>query len=240
MAESDTIQSAEMTQDEMDRLKYLEFIQIAALHAVILFSKVYDYAKENSGPLKPGVQTVEGTVKTVIGPVCEKFHDVPFELLKRADRKVDGLVHKVDQCVPPLVKEASSQAFSAAQKAPSVARGMASEFQRAGMVETAAGMAKTAYVRLEPAAKGLFSKYEPVAERCAVSAWHSLNRLPLVPEVAHVVVPTAAYWSEKYNQAVYHTAEKGYTVSAYLPLVPTERIAKVFRGEMAPAATVQE
>lgn len=58
------------------------------LYVVVFFSTIYDFAKENSGPLKPGVQTVEGTVKTVIGPVYDKFHDVPFELLKFIDRKV--------------------------------------------------------------------------------------------------------------------------------------------------------
>lgn len=72
----------------MPTLKYLEFVQIAALHAIVFFSSIYNFAKENSGPLKPGVQTVEGTVKTVIGPVYEKLHDVPFEILKFADGKV--------------------------------------------------------------------------------------------------------------------------------------------------------
>jgi hypothetical protein len=70
------------------KLKYLDFVQVAAIYIVVCFSSLYEYAKENSGPLKPGVQAVEGTVKTVIGPVYEKFHDVPFELLKFVDRKV--------------------------------------------------------------------------------------------------------------------------------------------------------
>ncbi|XP_077219252.1 stress-related protein-like [Tasmannia lanceolata] len=226
MAESDPKQQTEITEKEVERLKYLEFVQAAAVHAVLFFSIVYNFAKENSGPLKPGVQSVEGTVKTVIGPVYDKFHDVPFELLKFADRKVDGFVRGVDRHVPPVVKVASSQAMSAAQKAPEVARVVASEVQRQGVVETA----KTAYTKLEPTAKELYGKYEPVAEHYAVSAWRTLNRLPLFPEVAHIVVPTAAYFSEKYNRTVCYTAEKGYTVSAYLPLVPTEKIAKVFDG----------
>lgn len=52
------------------------------------FSILYEYAKDRSGPLKPGVDTVEETVKTVVGPVYNKFHDVPVELLKYVDRKV--------------------------------------------------------------------------------------------------------------------------------------------------------
>lgn len=66
----------------------MDFVQAAANYVIVVFSTLYEYAKENSGPLKPGVQTVEGTVKTVIGPVYEKFSDVPFELLMFVDRKV--------------------------------------------------------------------------------------------------------------------------------------------------------
>ena len=143
--------------------------------------------------------------------------------------------------MPPLVKDASTQAYTVVQKAPEVARSVAGEVQRTGVVGTATGIAKSAYVKCEPAAKDLYSKYEPAAERCAVSAWKSLNRLPLFPQVAHVMVPTAAYWSEKYNQAVCHAADRGYVVSAYLPLVPTQRIAKVFSedntGAEAPAVS---
>uniref|UniRef100_M1CAS8 Rubber elongation factor protein n=1 Tax=Solanum tuberosum TaxID=4113 RepID=M1CAS8_SOLTU len=75
-------------QIEEEKLKYLEFLQVAMIHAALCVVKVYGYAKENSGPLKPGVQTVEGTVKTVVGPVYDKFHDVPVEVLKFVDRKV--------------------------------------------------------------------------------------------------------------------------------------------------------
>lgn len=77
-----------MEDHDEKKLKHLEFVQVAAIYIAVCFSSLYECAKENSGPLRPGVQTVEGTVKTVIGPVYEKFHDVPFELLKFLDRKV--------------------------------------------------------------------------------------------------------------------------------------------------------
>ncbi|KAI3752513.1 hypothetical protein L2E82_24547 [Cichorium intybus] len=193
-------------QSEQEKLKYLEFVQVAVLHTVLYASKAYDYAKHNSGPLKPSVETIEGTLKTVVGPAYHKFHGVSVEVLKLVDRKVDESVTIIDNRVPPFVKEVKTT----------------------GVVETASGLAKTAYTKIEPTAKGLYVKYEPVAEQYAVSAWQSLNQLPLFPKVAKVVVPTAAYCSEKYNQTVQETAEKGYKVSSYLPLVPTERIAKVF------------
>lgn len=121
---------------------------------------------------------------------------------------MDESVTKFDSRVPPIVKQVST-----------TTKNLSTEVKSAGVVETASGLAKTAYTRLEP-----------VAEQYAVSAWHSLNQLPLFPKVANVVVPTAAYYSEMYNQTVQQTAEKGYKVSSYLPLVPTERIAKVFKS----------
>ncbi|KAL9248124.1 hypothetical protein vseg_021482 [Gypsophila vaccaria] len=226
--------------NDEQRLKYLEFVQSAALHAFICFTNLYGLAKDKAGPLKPGVESVENAVKTVVSPVYDRFHDVPVELLKFVDDKVDESVAKLEQTVPPVVKQVSSQAYSVARNAPEVARGVASEVQRAGLKDTASGIAKNIYTKYEPTAKVLYNKYEPVAEHYAVSAWQTLNRLPLFPQVAQVVVPTAALCSEKYNQTVKVGAEKGYRVANYLPLVPTEKIAKVFGtsdGEVQPVET---
>ncbi|XP_008786716.1 stress-related protein [Phoenix dactylifera] len=228
-------QSDEISQEhEEPKFKYLDFVHVAAMQAVMYLASLYDFAKENSGPLKPGVQTVEGTVKTVIGPVYHKFHDVPVELLKFVDRKVDVSVQELERHVPSRVKSA----YTAAQKAPAVARSVVGEVQRSGVLATAAGIARAACKRYEPAAREVYKKCEPVAEGYAVAAWLSLNRLPLFPQVAQIVVPTAAYWSEKYNRAVGCAAERGYSVAQYMPLVPTERIAKVFRNE-APASPAE-
>ncbi|KAH0733686.1 hypothetical protein KY289_004874 [Solanum tuberosum] len=218
MAETNHMpQQPEMAQIEEEKLKYLEFLQVAMIHAALCVVKVYGYAKENSGPLKPGVQTVEGTVKTVVGPVYDKFHDVPVEVLKFVDRKVDQSVRQIETRVPPMVKQA-----------PAAARSVAADVKSAGVMGAASGLAKTVYAKYEPTAKGLYTKYEPMAEQYAASAWFSLNRFPIVPKVTQAVVPTAAYYSEKYNVMVQQTAEKGYKVASYLPLVPTEKIAKVF------------
>lgn len=231
MAETDSNLGQQVKgSNEEESLKYLEFVHAAALHAIVCFANLYCYAKDKAGPLKPGVETVEGTVKTVVGPVYDRFHDVPLELLKFVDRKVDESVGKLENTVPPVVKQVSSRAYSVAQKAPEVARGVASEVQQAGVVGTASGLAKSVYTKYEPTAKEVYSKYEPVAEQYAVSAWQSLNRLPLFPQVAQVMVPKAAYCTEKYNQAVKIGAERGYRVANYMPLVPTEKIAKVFGG----------
>ena len=119
---------------------------------------------------------------------------------------MDESVAEVDRHVPTNVKKVSSQAAS-----------VVSEVRRTGVVDAASGLAKTVY-----------DKYEPKAEQCAASAWRKLNQLPLFPQVAGAVLPRAAYCTAKYNEAVALSAEKGYRVSAYLPFVPTEKIAKVF------------
>ncbi|XVF72604.1 hypothetical protein PTKIN_Ptkin12aG0134100 [Pterospermum kingtungense] len=218
MTDSNPKRQPEAMDENEKKLKYLDFVQVAAIYALVCLSSIYEYAKENSGPLKPGVQTVEGTVKTVIGPVYDKFHDVPFELLRFVDRKVDESLSGLDRHVPSLVKQASCQA-----------RAMASEVQRASVVDAAKTFTRTVYSKYEPTAKELYYKYEPVAEQYAVSAWRSLNLLPLFPQVARILVPTAAYWSEKYNQRVdYYSGEKGLAVASYLPLIPIDRIAKAF------------
>ncbi|PKU86743.1 Stress-related protein [Dendrobium catenatum] len=207
MAESDAQinQTEQEVKGEVEKLQYLEIVHLAAIRAVLCVTTLYLYAKENSGPLRNGVESVEGTVKTVVGPLYDRYHGFPFELLKIADRKVGASVQELERHVPEGVK-----------KAPDMARSVVGEVQRAGVVATAAGLAKAACFRAEPA-----------AERLAASAWRSLNRLPVFPQVASAVVPAAAGLSERYNRAVSCAAEKGYAVSAYLPLVPTERIAKV-------------
>ncbi|PRQ42261.1 putative rubber elongation factor [Rosa chinensis] len=209
MAQQDSsVKEPQMGENKEEQsLKYLGFVQNAAVASGVCVTKVYGYAKERSGPLKNGVECVEGKVKTVVGPVYVKYQEAPAQILTFVDRKVDESVTKAAKLdVRPVIRQASSKALSVAQKAP----------------ETAC-----------TAAKSVYTKYEPKAEECAASAWRKLNELPVFPKVAGVVVPAAAYCSEKYNETVQHTAEKGYRVASYMPLVPTERIAKVF-GEKVP------
>ncbi|KAI3701969.1 hypothetical protein L6452_27499 [Arctium lappa] len=221
MAEIDVHESqSELDESKQEGLKYLEFVQEAVLHTVLYASRVYGYAKNNSGTLKPSVETLEDTLKTVVSPAYDKFHDVPVEVLKFVDQKVEESVTKLDNRMQPIVMQVSSKTKSLST--------VANEVKNSSVVDTASGLAKTAYTKMEPTAKGLYTKYEPVAELYAASAWGSLNQLPLFAKVAKVVVPTAAYCADKYNQTVQQTAEKGYKASSYLPLVPTDKIAKVF------------
>ncbi|XP_047334068.1 stress-related protein-like [Impatiens glandulifera] len=240
MAELEETQTTEETlyilvkvsneEEETTTLKYLDFVQDGALYAISVFSSLYEFAKANSGQLKPGVETVEGTVKAVVSPVLYKFHDVPSDLLKFVDLKVDESIRELEGHVPLLIKRASSQALMAAQKAPEVARAVAMELQRSGVADTAVEIAKTVYSKCEPTAKEMYVNYEPVAEYYAVIAWRFLNDLPLFPQMAGIVLPTAAHWADKYNEAVSSAVDRGYTLVNFMPMVPIERIAKIFEN----------
>lgn len=69
-------------------LKHLGFMRVAAIQILTSVSNLYDYAKQNSGPLKSAVEKVEGAVTTVVTPVINKFKDVPDSLLVFLDQKV--------------------------------------------------------------------------------------------------------------------------------------------------------
>ena len=64
------------------------FVPQAAALALALADTAYVYAKQGAGPLRPGVDHVEGTVKDVVGAVYNRFHIVPLDILKLIDRKV--------------------------------------------------------------------------------------------------------------------------------------------------------
>ena len=79
--------AATASEEEEERLRYLEFVQQAAAQALVLAAAAYAYAKQGAGPLRPGVDHVEGTVKAVVGPVYDRFHVVTLDLLKFIGRK---------------------------------------------------------------------------------------------------------------------------------------------------------
>ncbi|XP_010506817.1 PREDICTED: REF/SRPP-like protein At2g47780 [Camelina sativa] len=200
-------------EDDDMKLKHLEFIQVAAVYFALCFSTLYEFAKDNAGPLKLGVENIEASVQTVLSPLYDKFHDVPFKLLLFVDRKVDDVFFDVEPYVPSLVKQASSQALT-----------VATEVQRAGVVDTTKNIARS--VR---------EKYEPVAEHYAVTLWRLLNQVPLFPEIAQLVIPTAFYWSEKYNDAVRYAGDRDYYVAEYLPMIPIEKISDIMEQDQCRA-----
>ncbi|CAK8577721.1 unnamed protein product [Lathyrus sativus] len=57
------------------------------------FNTIYGVAKECSTELRPSIKTVEETVKSLVGPVHEKFHLVPDEILRHTDQDHHLAVH---------------------------------------------------------------------------------------------------------------------------------------------------
>lgn len=123
--------------------------------------------------------------------------------------QVDDVFYDVETYVPSLVKQASSQALT-----------VAAEVQRAGVLDTTKSIARS-----------VLDKYEPVAEYYAATVWRLLNRVPLFPEVAQLVIPTAFYWSEKYNDAVRYVGDRDYYVAEYLPMIPIEKISDILEQD---------
>ena len=70
-----------MQNEGEERLRYLGFFQVAAQKATARLSRIYGYARENSGPLKQGVYDMEGAVKLFVIPVYQKVEGKPFEIL---------------------------------------------------------------------------------------------------------------------------------------------------------------
>ncbi|MCI30324.1 REF/SRPP-like protein, partial [Trifolium medium] len=54
-----TTKQSDGNNDHDEELKHLGFVKIAAIQAFVCMSSLYDYAKQNSGPLRSAVCTVE-------------------------------------------------------------------------------------------------------------------------------------------------------------------------------------
>ncbi|MBA0804016.1 hypothetical protein Gohar_014171, partial [Gossypium harknessii] len=209
------------------------------LPGTALLSSASGLLKQVSSKAIPGAQMVVDIQHAGAVEATTKIDSLISPLFKRSS-KVTSVAQKTlgmaTGSATGFIKQNSS-----AQKAPRVAQGLSNagvqntgsltqlaskpiaatqkpaEVQHSGVVKGASTLAKS-----------VFTMVEPTVEKCAVSIWQTLNRIPLFPQVASVVVPTAAFFTDKYNQTVATGAEKGYKVASILPVVPTQKIAKVF------------
>ncbi|KAK2438046.1 hypothetical protein P8452_33820 [Trifolium repens] len=209
-----TTKQSDGINDHDQELKHLGFVKIAAIQAFVCMSSLYDYAKQNSGPLRSAVGTVEGTVTTVLGPVYHKFKPLPQDLLRFFDNKVDEATNKFDEHAPPFVKQVANQAKGLIQEVTHKAEKAVNEAQSGG------AKAAASYVATES---------KQIVLTGSVKLWSGLNHYPPFHAVAELAIPTAAHWSEKYNHVVKDISGKGYAVFGYLPLIPIDEIAKAFK-----------
>ncbi|KAI4343390.1 hypothetical protein L6164_010743 [Bauhinia variegata] len=203
-------------------LKHLGFVRVAAIQALVCVSNLYEYAKPNSGPLRSLVGTVENTVSSVLGPVYQKFKDIPNDLLVFVDNKVDVATEIFDVHAPPFAKQVASQTKCLIQKVSDKTEKLVKE-ARSGGPRAAVHQATNE------------SKQFLLTQ--TVKLWTRLDHYPPFHAVAETAVPTAAHLSDKYNHVIKDMTEKGYTVAGYLPLIPIDKIAKAFKqgdDEVAP------
>lgn len=204
-----------------EQLKHLGFVRIIALNSAVLVSNLYNYAKQNSGPLKPAVGRVENAVTTVVSPVYERFKGVPGDILVFLDKKVDEATYKFDECAPPAAKSVAYKVQSAVKKASQAAQDLAEEAKVDGPVAA-----------INHA--GTISK--DFALTLVATAWYKANQYPAFRGVLKIAVPTAAHWSDKYNKLVEDMKAKGYSFFKYVPLVPVKEVAKAYNNRVAAAA----
>ncbi|CAN0896134.1 REF/SRPP-like protein At1g67360 [Linum grandiflorum] len=197
-------------------LKHLGIVRLAAIKTLLCVSNLYGYAKQNSGPLRSTVDTVEGSVSSFVGPVYQKFKDVPDNLLVFFDRKVDEATHKFDKHAPPFAKQAVSQAQSLIHSATEKAQKLADEARTGGP------RAAFSYTVTET---------KNVVLSNSVKAWCVLDKYPSVHKIGAAALPTAARWSDKYNQTVKGLSQKGYPLVGYIPLVPVEEIERMVKQQ---------
>ena len=197
-------------------LKHLGFVRVAAIHVLVSLSSLYDYAKQNSGPLKPAVGKVEGAVTTVVTPVYNKLKDVPDTLLLFLDHKVGEASDKFDKHAPPVAKKVVSRANVLIHKTTEKAQRFVKE-ARTGGPKAAFNYAAT--------------EYKCFLVTNSVRVWAKLNRFKPIHAVGNKAFPVAAHVSGIYNDLVTDMTQMGYPVVGYLPLVPVDDIVKAYEKE---------
>uniref|UniRef100_A0A1J3J1K5 REF/SRPP-like protein n=1 Tax=Noccaea caerulescens TaxID=107243 RepID=A0A1J3J1K5_NOCCA len=201
-------------------LKHLGFVRIAAIHALVCVSSLYEYAKQNSGPLKPAVGKVEGAVTAVVTPVYNKLKDVPDTLLVFLDHKVGEVSYKFDKHAPPMAKKVVTQANVLIHKA--------AEKTQSFVKEARTGGPKAAFVYAA-------SEYKYLVVISSVKVWAKLNQYKPIHAVGDKALPVVAHYSTLYNDLVTDMSQMGYPVVSYLPLVPVDDIVKAYEKEDAAA-----
>ncbi|KAK9008342.1 hypothetical protein V6N11_075240 [Hibiscus sabdariffa] len=201
-------------QNKNQGLKHLNFVRVAAIHALVCISNLYDYSKRNSGSLRSTVDNVESAVTAVVGPVYQRFKDLPVHLLGFLDNKVDEASHKLDAHVPASAKQVASQAHDLVQKATQKAQKLVDEARTNG------ARGALLYAAAE---------YKNFLVLNSTKLWVKLNHNSTFNSVTERVVPKAAELSEKYNGLVKEMSGKGYPGFGYLPLIPVDEFGKVIK-----------
>lgn len=192
------------SQHRQTSLKYLGFFPVAFDQACLRLSSIYQTAKNQAGPLKPGVEDVELLLKRVLQPVFRIVGNSFNELLNSVDQKVDQKLKAVEESVPAFFAPAASRALQ--MFLPPVAEAPVSEGNStANDGSTFTGMGSY----------NSFKKY-------IVS--------PPLSEVMGMVVARALYSAELFNQVASTLRERRVPLAAYIPDIPIHVVEKYLKA----------
>lgn len=197
------------------QLKYLGFFRTAVLQFYVFLLQVYDHLKDKSGSFKLGIESVEGTVKTVVGPVLSKAQLDPDAYLAFVDTKIDDGVKYADENIPADWKRQAVSVYGYASQAPSKVVAAVDGFKEKGFAATV---------------QSYYEYFLPIIVAYLTAAGTFILTLPLAPQIISTVQPYVVYVAEQYN-TVLSEAQKSdvpviVSVTRVLPAIPVQKLKK--------------
>merc|ERR1711959_571853 len=96
--------------DQKQELKRLGFLYDYAAVATDLSAKYYELVKKQAPTtLSPGIETLEGAIKSYGAPIVSKVQDIGPKVVSEADKRVDGIVGRANGVYENETKYTSSE-----------------------------------------------------------------------------------------------------------------------------------
>lgn len=121
---------------------------------------------------------------------------------------------KFDDHAPPLAKQVLTQVHIVINQTTQLAKEVVHQARAGGPLAAAQYAANESKELVLNQSVKIFSK---------------IDNFPLIHMITEMTVPTAAHWSEKYNNFISDLRGKGYDVFSYVPLIPIDEITKAFK-----------
>ncbi|MCO5550303.1 hypothetical protein L7F22_003786 [Adiantum nelumboides] len=197
-------------------LKYLGFFPAALSSVCVYLSAIYEAAKDQAGPLRPGVEDVEEVLKVVVRPVLRIAEDQSTKLLDYVDKKVDEKLKMVDDLMPAFVKPIAFYAHQMIVRA---------EPTKSLNVRS---------VGLESAASshGVEFNKEAYSEYGTNDTLEKFIAFLHLREVVSMLGPRAVYSAHLFNQFASSLREAHVPFSSYIPDVPVQELEQALKSRI--------
>lgn len=200
-------------------LKYLAFFRTAVIEIFLFIVQIYNQLKVKSGSLKPGIDSVEHSVKNVVGPAIAKFNIQPAALddyLVFLDGKVDETLQFAQDHTPNEWQHSASSVYKFLSEVPEKVHAAVEEYNKNGAAATA---------------RSYYDSILPVILAYLEAVWKFFLALPFVPQLVNTAQPYGVFFAQKYNHIVAEASKSDIglvkTASGYLPTIPVEKLTKV-------------